>query len=143
MNTEHYLKLENMFREGPINKLLLPEITIEERSSTITMQTQQQFFHAGNALHGSIYFKMLDDAAYFACQSVIEDYFIVTVNFNINLLRPIGLEKIKAVGNVLSITKNTFTAESKLYNEKEKLLAFGSGTFMKSGLSISKEIGYH
>lgn len=106
------------------------------------METQEQFFHAGNALHGSIYFKMLDDAAYFACQSVVEDYFIVTANFNINLLRPIGKEKITAVGDVLSISKNTFTAESKLYNEQGKLLAFGTGTFMKSPLPITSEIGY-
>lgn len=142
MNSSHYRKLETMFVEAPINKLLLPSMIISEKSASITMQTQEQFFHAGNALHGSIYFKMLDDAAYFACQSVVEDYFIVTSNFNINLLRPIGRENITAIGNVLSITKNTFTAESKLYNEKGKLLGFGSGTFMKSGLPISKEIGY-
>jgi len=142
MNTAHYRKLENMFIEGPINKLLLPKITVSDKSTTITMETQEQFFHAGNALHGSIYFKMLDDAAYFACQSVVEDYFIVTANFNISLLRPIGKEKITAIGNVLSLSKNTFTAESKLYNEQGKLLAFGTGTFMKSPLPISNEIGY-
>lgn len=142
MDATHYRKLENMFLEGPINKLLLPEISITDRVATIIMKTKEQFFHAGNALHGSMYFKMLDDAAYFACQSVVTDNFIVTANFTINLLRPIGIEKIKAVGNVLSITKNTFTAESKLYNEKGKLLAFGSGTFMKSALPITKEIGY-
>ncbi len=139
---EHYNKLENMFLNGPINKLLKPNIEIEHKKTTITMQTQQDFFHAGNALHGSMYFKMLDDAAYFSCQSLIKDFFIVTANFNINLLRPIGEETIIAKGEVISVSKNTLIAESKLYNTKGKLLAFGSGTFMKSKLPITAEIGY-
>ncbi len=141
-NEVHYKKLENMFINGPINKLLLPTMKVDYKKAVIEMETQEQFFHAGNSLHGSMYFKMLDDAAYFACQSLVEDFFLVTANFSINLLRPIIKETIRAEGEVISVTKNTFIAESKLYNTKGKLLAFGSGTFMRSSLPITEEIGY-
>ena len=39
-------------------------------------------------LHG-IYNKMLDDASFFASQSIETDYFLVTSNYNVHLLRPI------------------------------------------------------
>ena len=48
------------------------------------MPIKEDYFHALNAIHGSVYFKMLDDAAFFAAQSVVEDYMLLTANFNIS-----------------------------------------------------------
>ena len=102
----------------------------------------QKYFHAGNSLHGSVYFKMLDDAAYFAVNSIVLDSFVYTTSFNIQILRPVKIGRIKAVGELKFKSKNLFIADAILYDEKNREVARGSGNFMKSGLILDETIGY-
>ncbi len=44
--------------------------------------------HAGGAVHGANYFKAMDDAAFFAANSLVDDVFVLTVSFNVYFLRP-------------------------------------------------------
>ena len=37
-------------------------------------------FHAAGAGHGTIYFKMLDDAAFYAANSMVEEQFVLTTD---------------------------------------------------------------
>ena len=143
-NETHFTKLENMYLSGKINKELYDSVTIavSDKSATITMDVHENYFHAGNSLHGSVYFKMLDDAAYFAVNSVVTDSFVYTTSFNIQILRPVKVGKIKAVGELKFASKNLFIADAVLYDEKNREVARGSGNFMKSGIALSEEIGY-
>ena len=55
-------------------------------------------------MHGSVYFKALDDAAYFAVSSLVTDYLLVTVSFNLHLY--VRFQRIiKAEGRLLSTEK--------------------------------------
>ena len=72
-----------MYLSAPINKYYSPSIDISEGQALIGISVRDDFFHAADAIHGSIYFKALDDAAYFAVKSVVQDYFVLTVSFNI------------------------------------------------------------
>lgn len=132
MNQTHYTKLENMYSEAPINKFYNPTIIVEECKAEITITVKEDFFHAANAVHGSVYFKMLDDAAFFAVNSVVEDVFVLTGTFETKLLRPITEGKIIAKGILVSNWGNKFEATAELFNEKGKLVATGKGTFIKS-----------
>jgi uncharacterized protein (TIGR00369 family) len=93
-------------------------------------------------VHGSVYFKLLDDSAFFAVNSIVEDAFVLTTSFNSNLVRPVSSGKIEAIGQVRFESKNLFMAESTLYDEKGNEIAFGSGSFVKSKINLSEEIGY-
>lgn len=136
--TAHYKRLENMYLSAPMHTYYAGiKLDVESKKSVVTLPIKPDFFHAGMSAHGSIYFKVLDDAAYFACQSEIEDFFIVTTNFSINLLRPITKGTIKAVGGVDFISQNLFTASSKLYDERGRLCGTGQGQFMKSRVPLS------
>ena len=105
--------------------------------ATISLTISEKYFHALNAIHGSVYFKLLDDAAYFTVQSLVEDMFVLTASFNINFLRPVNSGTITAIGKVTSKSENRFVAESTLYNEAGKKVAFGTGTFVKSNKKLS------
>ena len=137
MNKEHYQKLENMYLAAPINKFYNPTITVKECTAEITIAVKEDFFHAANAVHGSVYFKMLDDAAFFAVNSIVEDVFVLTGTFETKLLRPITEGKIVAKGVIVSNWGNKFEAEAELFNEKGKLVATGKGTFIKSKILLS------
>ncbi len=84
----------------------------------------------------------MDDAAFFAANSVIEDVFVLTASFSINLTRPVSKGIVKAIGKIRSKTKNLIIAEATLYNEEGKEIAFGTGNFMRSRVALVPEIGY-
>ena len=46
-------------------------------------------FHAADAAHGTVYFKMMDDAAFYACNSLVTDRFLLTTAFNLLFTRPL------------------------------------------------------
>ena len=140
----HYRKLENMYYSGPINQELYKgvQLLVSHEKAEITQEIASKYFHAGQSLHGSVYFKLLDDAAYFAVQSIIQDAFIYTTTFNIQLLRPVKTGAIKAIGTVTFKSKNLFIADAVLFDEKNRDVARGSGNFMKSQLELNESLGY-
>lgn len=142
MNTDHYRKLVNMYYTAPLNEYYLPEMKIEEGRAELTIDVRSDFFHAAGAVHGSVYFKMLDDAAFFAANSVVEEVFVYTVSFTTYMTRPISEGIIRAEGKVVSATKNLIIAESVAYNKDGKQIGRGNGTFMKSGIKLDESIGY-
>jgi uncharacterized protein (TIGR00369 family) len=140
----HFRKLERMYLSAPINKELYQGITISisNEKAELTLNVEPKFFHAANAIHGSVYFKMLDDAAFFAVNSIIQDVFVYTVSLNIQLLRPVSQGIIRSVGELKFKSTNLFIADSTLFDENNKLAGRASGNFMKSKIELSREIGY-
>ena len=138
----HFRNLERMYLSAPFNILLKSEIHIQYGNCEIRLADNPEYYHAAGALHGSIIFKLLDDAAYFACSSQIHDNFILTTSFHINFHRPAPKSLLIAKGNVLQTGKNLFVAESKLYSEANKLIASGTGHFAKSNMELDSSIGY-
>ena len=92
-------------------------INITEREAEISIEVDNTYHHALGGMHGSVYFKLLDDAAFFAASSVINDVFVLTSNFNIHFFRPHATGKIIAQGKVEHVTKNVIVASSTLYND--------------------------
>ena len=142
MTTEHFRKLERMFATAPINRFYKPELQISEGSAVLTIPVRPDFFHAAYAIHGSVYFKALDDAAFFAANSLVTDVFVLTVSFTVYLTRPVSDGVITARGTVAHRSRNLFVAESTLVNASGREVARGSGTFMRSQVALTPEIGY-
>jgi acyl-coenzyme A thioesterase PaaI-like protein len=99
-------------------------------------------FHPAGAVHGSAYFKALDDAAFIAVDSLVEDLFGLTVSFNIHLTRPISGGEMRAVGQVVFASKTLFVAESLLFEATGQETGRGSGTFVPSRIELTAEMGY-
>lgn len=144
MNSTHYKKLERMYLQANVNTMLYESTTceIDHEKATIGLTISEKYFHALGAIHGSVYFKLLDDAAFFAVNSIVTDAFVLTTSFNINLTRPANSGVITAIGKVKFKSRELFVAESVLYNDKGKEIGFGTGNFAKSRVTLSKEIGY-
>ena len=106
------------------------------------MNVEEKFFHAASAIHGSVYFKGLDDAAFFAVSSLVEDCFVLTSSFNVYLLAPVASGVIRGEGRVLREGGSSFLAEAVLYNAQGEEIARGSGMFVKSRIKLVPEMGY-
>lgn len=132
-----------MYNAAPIHNFYQNiELQMSEKAAKIILPIDERYFHAGMSAHGSVYFKLLDDAAYFACQSVILDNFIVTTAFNTQLLRPITSGIIHAEGKMEFESNQMYSASSKLYDEKGRLCGSGHGQFLKSRVELSSVEGY-
>ena len=139
---DHYRKLENFFHSARINEFYNPEITVSERSTEIRLDVDPKFFHAGHSVHGSVFFKLLDDACYFACQSIEKHHFLVTSSFNIQFIAPVTGGTLTVKAEVDATTRSVSFASGEIFDEKSRLVATGNGNFMKSRLNLNEDVGY-
>lgn len=139
---DHFRKLENMYQAAPCNAYYKPRLTVGNGTARLVLPVGSHLYHAAGAVHGSAYFKALDDAAFFSANSLVKDVFVLTVTFNLYLERPVSGGDLTAVGKVVSRSPRLIVAESFLYDDQEREIARGSGTFMKSRVPLTGEIGY-
>lgn len=141
-NQNHFRKLENMYQSAPTNSLYEPRLTIGEGTAEIIISVKETHFHAMGAVHGAVYFKIMDDSAFFAANSLVEDVFVLTTSFNLHLLRPVSAGEMRAVGNVVHQSRSQIIAEAVVYDSEGRQISRGSGTFVRSRVALSPEIGY-
>ncbi|MCP4121269.1 MAG: PaaI family thioesterase [Bacteroidetes bacterium] len=117
-------------------------IDITDEKTTLTLKADPKYFHALDAVHGSVYFKLLDDASFFSVNANVNDVFVLTTNFNIQLLKPVNSGLLTAIGKARFTSKNHFVGDAELYNEEGVLIAYGTGNFSRSKIALTEEIGY-
>lgn len=135
-NPTHYRLLENLYLSAPINKMFNPTIKIGDGIAIVSIQIKPDYFHAANAVHGALYFKLLDDAAFFAVNSLVPEVFVLTVSFNLNFLKPVSQGDMIAKGAVIQKNPRLYIAESRLEDSTSKIIGMGSGTFIKSKIPL-------
>ena len=139
---EHYRKLERMYSSAPTNRYYAPTLQISQGQAVVTILADPKHFHPAGAVHGAVYFKALDDSAFFAVSSLVEDVFVLTVSFTVYLTRPISSGEMKAIGRVVHTSRRLYLAESELLDAEGVQIARGNGAFMCSNIPLGPEIGY-
>ena len=141
--TAHFHALEALYRNAPINNLFESRLEIvEEGVSKISFTVDESVFHAAEAAHGTLYFKMLDDAAFYACNSLVTDRFLLTTAFNLNFTKPLRAGSVVAEGRWISGRRRVFVGEARLIDSEGEEAARGTGTFMRSHIPLASLSGY-
>jgi uncharacterized protein (TIGR00369 family) len=138
----HYRSLEGMYLGAKTNEYYQPTIKVSRGHCEVAIQVREDFFHSGASVHGSVYFKLLDDAAYFAASSLSRSHHLLTATFSLTFLRPVTQGLFRAEGTAVYNSQRLLVAESKAYDYKNRLVATGSGTFMPSQLTLDEKVGY-
>lgn len=139
----HFRALESLYAAAPINRLFESVLEIPESGlARIRFAVDRRFFHAGGAVHGTAYFKMLDDAAFYAANSLVTDRFLLTTQFNLLFTRPLSEGPIIAEGRWVSGQRRVFVAEARLIDAEGDEVARGTGTFMRSRIPLATLPGY-
>jgi uncharacterized protein (TIGR00369 family) len=139
---EHFKRLENMYQAAPLNDFYSPTMTVSEGRAEISIELDAKMFHAGQAVHGSVYFKMLDDAAFFAANSLETEFFVLTTSFTTYLTKPISTGTMKAVGKIANYNRTQFIAEAVVYNSRDQEVGRGNGMFVRSNKKLMDVDGY-
>ena len=139
---QHFRKLERMYLSAPVNQAYKPRITISHGATEVVFPVNPDHFHAAHALHGAVYFKAMDDASFFAVNSLVTDVFVLTASFNIHFMRPVTEGEITARATAYFRSKQLYGAEATLVNSAGKEVGRGSGLFAKSRFPLTPEVGY-
>ncbi|WP_407947226.1 PaaI family thioesterase [Parasphingopyxis marina] len=139
----HFRALEALYAAAPINRIWDSRLEIPESGhARISFDLDERYYHAAGAVHGTSYFKMLDDAAFYAANSLVSDRFLLTTGFNLLFTRPLTAGPVTAEGRWVSGQRRVFVAEARLIDAEGEEAARGTGTFMKSRIALSSLDGY-
>ncbi len=64
MPEQHYRLLEQMYHNAPTNRYYYPVLIVSHAAAEVRVPVRPEFMHSGHAVHGSVYFKCLDDATW-------------------------------------------------------------------------------
>ena len=86
----HLRALEALYASAPINRLFESDARACPRpgGARSASPSRPTAFHAAGAAHGTLYFKMLDDAAFYAANGLVSDRFLLTTAFNLHFTKP-------------------------------------------------------
>jgi uncharacterized protein (TIGR00369 family) len=139
----HFRRLEALYRSAPVNELFESALKIPRAGrSIIEFTVGSSSFHAAGAAHGTLYFKMLDDAAFYSANSLISDRFLLTTAFNLHFTRPMRSGTARAEGRWISGRRRVLIAEARIVDSDGEECARGTGTFLRSHIPLSGLPGY-
>lgn len=139
----HWRALEGLYASAPINALFASRLTLTgEGTSRIEFDIDERCYHAAGAAHGTIYFKMLDDAAFYAANTLVTDRFLLTTSFNLHFSRPVRTGRAVAEGRWISGRRRVLVSEARLIDAEGEEIGRGTGTFMRSRIALSSLEGY-
>jgi uncharacterized protein (TIGR00369 family) len=139
----HWRALEGLYASAPINRLFDSTLQIiDAGQARIRFVIDERYYHAAGAAHGTIYFKMLDDAAFYAANTLVTDRFLLTTSFNLHFTRPVRGGDVVAEGRWISGRRRVLVAESRLIDADGEEIGRGTGTFMRSHIALSGLPGY-
>ena len=139
----HWRALEGLYASAPINALFDSALEVQgEGRAQIVFTVDPRFYHAAGAAHGTIYFKMLDDAAFYAANTLVTDKFLLTTSFNLHFSRPVKSGRVIAEGRWISGRRRVLVAESRLVDAEGEEIGRGTGTFQRSRIALSGLPGY-
>ncbi len=139
----HHRALERLYQSAPVNSLFNSKLTIPgEGRARLVFTVSEDVYHAAGAAHGTIYFKMLDDAAFYAANTLVSDRFLLTTGFNLHFTKPVRAGEVVAEGTWVSGKRRVFVAESRLIDAEGDEIGRGTGTFMRSHIALSGLPGY-
>ncbi len=111
---EYFQLLKERFHQAPITQHVKQTMTlIEEGRVQIELHPNSSLHHGGGQVHGGIIGVLLDNAGYFAAATLSGQKWVATAQYNVNLLKPVGLTTLVGTGVVVKAGRNMIHTEIK------------------------------
>ena len=132
------------YNRADVNRISFPgsRLSFNGYDAEISFMAESCWLHGGGKIHGAVLFKYLDEAAYFAAQLRETSFFLVTAQFQIHFLRPVSAGLLRAEGRLRQKGTQAYVAEARLFDDRGREAAFGTGTFLKSNTGLSSIESY-
>jgi uncharacterized protein (TIGR00369 family) len=143
-SSTHFEKLIRCCMNCKISQFLNKTITIEKAGvARVAIPFHNDLTQNSGFLHAAMLFEVGDTAGFMAANSMEETYSVLTVDYHINLIRPVEEAGVYARGEVVSAGRTLYVARSDIYSENGKLVAAGQGTYTVSRILLTDLDGYN
>lgn len=136
---EHHSRLEQMFHGSPVNRQFGSTLSIDgPGSATVLTPVQDSWFHPGGAVHAVVYYWALEVATYFAAASVVDDAFLVNVNLEADITRPVNAGTLTVEGELVSRSRRVLIAQGTITDDDGIEVGRGRGLFVPTGRHLDQ-----
>jgi uncharacterized protein (TIGR00369 family) len=143
-SSTHFEKLTRCCMKAKISRFLRKEITIEKAGTArVAIPFHAELTQNSDFLHAALLFEVGDTAGFVAVNSMEETYSTLTVDYHINLIRPVQKQGVYAIAEVVNAGKTLYIARSNIYADSGKLVAAGQGTYMTTKILLTDLEGYN
>ena len=128
------MKLEEIIAEylkHPMHNELNMNVELGNKSATIQLTIHESVINLVGILHGAIYFKLIDDACFFAALSARESNFVATSNMTIHYLKPASDGVLIAHAKMITKQGRKYLCECEIKDKDGTIYAYGSGSFIE------------
>jgi uncharacterized protein (TIGR00369 family) len=140
----HIERLTRCCMKCKISRFLNKTITVEKAGiARVAIPFHGDLTQNSDFLHAAMLFEVADTAGFMAANSLEETYSVLTVDYHINLIRPVQKEGIYATGEVVTAGKTLYVARSDVYTDSGRLVAAGQGTYTVSRIPLAELDGYN
>lgn len=137
LQQDHIRRLERMYHNANTNALIPANLDIVDRGrAELKMPIDERYLQAGQAVHGMLYFKAMDEVAFYAAQSLVTDMMLLTESMNIHFTRPLFMGTMHADAQVIKTGRTVHIVEARVSDEQGRLSSFATATFMPGRLPL-------
>ncbi|HET8626108.1 MAG TPA: PaaI family thioesterase [Thermomicrobiales bacterium] len=101
---------------------------VEAGRAVLYLDVEDFHLNGNGTLHGGVYTTLIDNAMGLAVAALV-GVRIATTQMNVHFLGPVSAGRIVCRGEVLHRTRRTATAEARVYDAGDALVALGTGAF--------------
>lgn len=143
MGSSHFERLVRCCMTCRISRFLDKTITIERAGlARVAVPFHADLTQNSGFVHAAVLFEVGDTAGFVAANSMEETFSVLTVDYHINLMRPVRQEGVYATGAVVSAGNTVYVARSDIYTDSGTLVAAGQGTYLVSRIRLADLDGY-
>jgi uncharacterized protein (TIGR00369 family) len=109
-------------------------VAAEAGAVTFTARADERHLNRANNVHGGFTATVMDSVTSCALRTALEaGAGFVTIELNVKLLRPVPSNtELRAEGKLINVSRRLGTAEARLFDDKGKLCAHSTATFVLS-----------
>ena len=139
IRSSFFERLEQMYLSDDRNEKDDAGIRIQEGESEIVIPIDGQHFRSDGSLDNAICFKLLDDAASLAVNSVVRDVLVRAESFTVRYAHRAPAGELAARGRLLDLSEGQYLAESVVVDSEGREVCRGTGAFVKSDTALGSE----
>ena len=125
-----YQQLVQRYLDHPMHEGLTLTLSSNQGTSTLGITIHPGICNLVGTLHGSYYFKCMDDACFFAAISLKKHHFVATATFTHHYIKPASSGVLTAKAKVINQQGSKYICDCMIYNDKDEQCAYGSGLFV-------------
>ena len=118
------------------------QLELVDGEAEVVIPLQEKLLDAAGSVHGSVLHRAMSDAALFAASSVVPKELVASTSFDIQVSRTVAEGQLIARGRLIDCSEEHCLAEAVVVDSEGMELGRGTGTFVKTEIPLSADLGY-